>query len=218
MEARVTAKPNSDQKTQQKMNNRNFTTVLLACLAVFANAYAESSDLMQGKVKTDHTIRLEKIVDAPPSEVFKMWTSAKGVKKFFAPDARIGTKPGEEYTILFFPKEDPEGLVHGTKGARILELVPDRKIAFEWITFAGDNLKGPNAPPYASPELRNQSPLPTWVEMTFENSPGNRTKITFRHYGFQDGELWAKSQSWFTTAWSAVLDQLAATVAKKKDH
>ena len=121
-------------------------------LCILRSMHADSADLMKGKIKTKHTIELEKIVNAPPPEVFKLWTSADGVKKFFAPDAHIGTRPGDEYTILFFPKEDPEGLVHGTKGARILEFVPDKKLAFEWVTFAGDNLKGRNAPPYAPPE------------------------------------------------------------------
>jgi len=186
-------------------------------LYILQSLHADSADLMKGKITTTHTIELEKIVNAPPREVFKLWTSADGVKKFFAPDAHIGTRPGDEYTILFFPKEDPEGLVHGTKGARILELVPDKKLAFEWVTFAGDNLKGRNAPPYASPEIRNQDPLPTWVEMTFEEVPGARTRIVFRHYGFKDGELWEQSQAWFTRAWSMVLDQLAATL-EKKDH
>jgi len=187
-------------------------------LCVLRNMHAELSDLMKDKTKTKHTIELEKIVNAPPAEVFKLWTSAEGVKKFFAPDAHIGTRPGEEYTILFFPKEDPEGLVHGTKGARILELEPDKKLAFEWVTFAGDNLKGRKAPPYAAPEIRNQFPLPTWVEMTFEELPGAKTRIVFRHYGFQDGELWERSQAWFTRAWSMVLDQLAAMLEKSGRH
>jgi uncharacterized protein YndB with AHSA1/START domain len=186
-------------------------------LCILRSMHADSADLMKGKIKTKHTIELEKIVNAPPPEVFKLWTSADGVKKFFAPDAHIGMRPGDEYTILFFPKEDPEGLVHGTKGARILEFVPDKKLAFEWVTFAGDNLKGRNAPPCASPEIRNQVPLPTWVEMTFEEVPGARTRIVFRHYGFKEGELWEQSQAWFTRAWSMVLDQLAATL-EKKDH
>jgi uncharacterized protein YndB with AHSA1/START domain len=183
-------------------------------LCILRSLHATSSDLMKGKTKTKHTIELEKVVNAPPAEVFKLWTSAEGVRKFFAPDARIGTRPGEEYTILFFPKEDPEGLVHGTKGARILELVPDKKMAFEWVTFAGDKWKGRNAPPYASPEIRNQVPLPTWVEMTFDEMPGAKTKIVFHHYGFQDGELWEQSQAWFTRAWSMVLDELAAMLEK----
>jgi uncharacterized protein YndB with AHSA1/START domain len=187
-----------------------------ASVAVVATNHAEPGDLMQGKVKTEHTIKLEKIVNAPPAEVFKLWTTADGVKKFFAPDAHIGTKPGDEYTILFFPDEDPQGLSHGTKGARILDLVPDKRISFEWITFAADKLKGPHAPPYAPTELRNQSPLPTWVEMSFEEVPGNKTKVMFRHYGFRDGDLWKESQNWFTKAWSGVLDRLAATVAKNQ--
>ena len=82
-------------------------------------------------------------VPAPPAEVFRLWTCTEGIGKFFAPDARIDAVTGGRYEILFAPAKDPEGNSHGTKGARILKLVPDKELAFEWITFAGDgNLDG----------------------------------------------------------------------------
>jgi uncharacterized protein YndB with AHSA1/START domain len=150
---------------------------------------------MQGKVKTDHTIFLEATIHAPPSKVFRLWTSAEGVKKFFAPDARIDAKTGGRYQIIFFPSKDPEGDSHGTKGAHVLKVVPDKELAFEWITFAGDNLLGNHAPPYAPPAQRNVTPLPTWVELSFEAVDGqpNQTHLKFAHYGFRDGEIWAQS-------------------------
>ena len=114
------------------------------------NPSSAPSAPMQGKVKTDHTIFLEATIHAPPSKVFRLWTSAEGVKKFFAPDARIDAKTGGRYQIIFFPSKDPEGDSHGTKGAHVLKVVPDKELAFEWITFAGDNLLGNHAPPYAA--------------------------------------------------------------------
>ncbi|MDT4967807.1 MAG: hypothetical protein QOJ64_2544 [Acidobacteriota bacterium] len=191
-----------------------------AILAASPSSQAQKPDIMKGKTKTDHTIMLEKIVDATPAEAFRLWSTAEGVKTFFAPDARIGSKPGDEYTIMFFPADDPQGLVHGTKGARILEMVPGKKLTFEWIVFAADKLKGSHAPPYAAPEIRNEDPLPTWVELTFEPTADNKTRIVFRHYGFRDGELWAESYRWFTRAWSGVLEnwpskQVVAALASK---
>ncbi len=172
--------------------------------------------LMKGKKRTDRTIRLEGVINATPAEVYRVWTTEEGVKSFFAPKAHIGTKPGDEYTIMFFPQEDPEGLVHGTKGARILEFEPGRRLAFEWVTFAGDEEKGDHAPPYAEPRLRNAFPLPTWVELTFTPVTGetNRTLVRFTHSGFGNGPLWEKSFHWFETAWAGVLRSLKTACEK----
>jgi uncharacterized protein YndB with AHSA1/START domain len=177
-----------------------------------------NADLMLGKQKTDRTIFLEAIIAAPPTEVFRLWTSAEGVRKFFAPDARVDATVGGRYEVLFAPAKDPEGKSHGTKGARILKMVPDKELAFEWITFAGDESLGRNAPPYAPPAERNVRPLPTWVALTFEPVAGepNQTHLRFAHYGFRDGEKWEASYRWFGRAWKGVLDELAAYCQNSK--
>jgi len=184
----------------------------LAAVSDGINPPANPTSLMDGKLKTDRTIFLEAIVAAPPSTVFELWTSKDGIKKFFAPDARIDAAAGGRYQVIFAPAQDPEGDSHGTKGARILKLVPNKELAFEWITFAGDELLGKNAPPYAPPAERNIDPLPTWVELTFESIEGqpNKTHLRFAHYGFREGEKWERSYQWFARAWKGVLNQLAA--------
>lgn len=196
------------------------TCLLLAlvCARIAADEKppANSNALMEGK--SERTIFLDATVNASPAEVFQLWTTADGVRKFFAPDARIDGKVGGRYQIIFAPSKDPEGDSHGTKGARVLKVVPNKELAFEWITFAGDTLLGKNAPPYAPPALRNAQPLPTWVELSFEPVVGNanQTHVKFAHYGFRDGELWAQSYQWFTRAWKGVLDELAAYCEKNK--
>src|SRR4051812_42846053 len=129
-----------------------------------------------------------------------MWTTPKGMTGFFAPAAHVVAKPGGPYTVVFFPAEDPEGRVHGTRGAHILAAQPDRFLAFEWVVFAGDRTKGGHAPPYAPPTLRLPKHLPTWVELQFTPAAGG-THVEFRHYGFGKGPLWDNSRTWFTTAW-----------------
>ena len=175
-------------------------------------------NLMQGKQKTDRTIFLEATVAVPPAEVFRLWTSEDGIKKFFAPAARVEASVGGRYEIIFAPAKDPEGNSHGTKGARILKLVPEKELAFEWVTFAGDELLGRNAPPYAPAAERNVRPLPTWVELTFEPVEGQpeKTHVRFAHYGFRDGERWEQSFHWFKRAWKGVLDELAAYCQNRK--
>ena len=136
----------------------------------------DATALMQGKDKTDRTIFLEATINAAPGAVFRLWTSAEGIKKFFAPDARIDARPGGRYQVIFFPSKDPEGNSHETKGARILKLVPDRELAFEWITFAGDNLLGKTRRPSRRPrkETCNHCP-PGWSSRSIP-SLGNRTR------------------------------------------
>jgi uncharacterized protein YndB with AHSA1/START domain len=176
------------------------------------------ANLMAGKQKTDRAIILEATVAASPAEAYRLWTSKEGIGKFFAPDARIDAGTGGRYEIIFAPTKDPEGNSHGTKGARILKLVPDKELAFEWITFAGDELLGRNAPPYAPAAERNVRPLPTWVEISFDAVDGqtDQTHLRFAHYGFRDGEKWEQSYRWFGRAWKGVLDQMVAYCQNRK--
>jgi hypothetical protein len=73
--------------------------LLVSTLACIEQASSQDEStigpaLMKGKVKTDRTVNLDTIVDASPADVYRLWTSADGVKKFFAPEARIDPKIG----------------------------------------------------------------------------------------------------------------------------
>ncbi|HEX5864766.1 MAG TPA: SRPBCC domain-containing protein [Casimicrobiaceae bacterium] len=186
---------------------KRFAVVTLAWLAL--PAVAETS-LMDGKVKTQRTVALHVETQCSPEEAYALWTTTEGVKQFFAPAARIDARPGGEYTILFLPDKDPQGLSHGTKGARVLQTVPGKAFSFEWITFAGDASLGRNAPPLAPRSLRDATPLPTWVELEFAPLAGDRlrTRVQLTHYGFKDDALWEESYRWFSRAWAGVLAQL----------
>ncbi|HSS21533.1 MAG TPA: SRPBCC domain-containing protein [Pyrinomonadaceae bacterium] len=168
-----------------------------------------ANDLFEGRQKTNHTVSVDAVIDATPQAVYRLWTTADGVKKFFAPAARIGATAGAEYTIVFSPDRDPQGLLFGTKGARILALSPGNKISFEWITFAGDPSQGKDGPPFVPADIRNVSPLPTWVEITLEpTDSGQKTTLHFRHYGFKEGEVWDESFQWFSRVWPMVIESL----------
>jgi uncharacterized protein YndB with AHSA1/START domain len=182
---------------------------LVIAAAITQSPAAQTSSLFAGKSRTGRTIALEVTVDASADDVYRLWTTTEGVSKFFAPASRIGTREGDEYTILFAPAQDPQGLSHGTKGARILRLVPGKEIAFEWITFAGDGTLGVSGPPLAPRDVRDVSPLPTWVEISLKPlDGGNKTAVQFRHYGFKDGALWEQSFAWFSRTWATVLENL----------
>ncbi len=158
----------------------------------------ETDALWANKVKTDRTINLEVVVDATPAEVFALWTTEEGVRKFMAPAARIEPRLGGRYTIIFEPDRDPEGAHHGTKGARILKFVPNKELAFEWPM-----------PPWGN-DL-GAIPNPTWVELHFEpvENETRKTRVRFAHYGFRHGKDWDEAFKVFGEKnWPMVLQGL----------
>lgn len=181
---------------------------VLALVFPLASNSATDVALMAGKAYTNRAIVLQADVACSRADAWSLWATAEGVSQFFAPAARIDARPGGEYTILFSPAKDPQGLSHGTKGARVLKAEPGQALSFEWITFAADESLGANAPPLAPRTLRDATPLPTWVELEFEALAGGGTRVRFVHNGFRDGALWEESHRWFTRAWSGVLAQM----------
>jgi uncharacterized protein YndB with AHSA1/START domain len=123
-------------------------------------------------------------VDKTPAEVFALWTTPDGVRKFFAPASVIEPRVGGRYQIVFEPETDPEGRKHGSFGVAILELVPGKRFATEW-TF----------PPFG-PEY-NVKPFPTRVEFDFEAASGGRTRLRLAHRGFPGDPAWDKPLATF---------------------
>jgi uncharacterized protein YndB with AHSA1/START domain len=164
-----------------------------AALMLFAE-----SPVPAGKVRTDRSISLEVTLDAPPAEVFRLWTTTEGVTKFLAPAANIEPRVGGRYQIIFDPVGDPEGAFHGTKVGKVLRVMPDKEIAFEWPM-----------PPFG-PELGGP-PVPTWVELEFLPSPdqSGRTRLRFAQYGFRTGGKWEQAFPMFRDQnWPLVLNRL----------
>ncbi len=137
-------------------------------------------------------------VDRKPAEVYALWTTTEGVRKFFAPVSVIEPRVGGRYQIVFEPKTDPEGRKHGSFGVSILELVPNRRFVTEW-TF----------PPFG-PEY-NTKPFPTRVELDFEEGFDGRTRLRLAHRGFPADAAWDKPFTTFRDViWPYVLNSLVA--------
>jgi uncharacterized protein YciI/uncharacterized protein YndB with AHSA1/START domain len=159
---------------------------------------APTDDLTTTKSRTDRTIELDIVVNAPAADVFDLWISENGVKSFFAPGARIEPRVGGAYEIMFDPQNDPTGEQFGTRGARLLAMERGRRLAFEWRGKPGMDA------------LRRE-PLPTWVELIFSpaNDDAGKTKVTLRHFGFGQGAEWDEGFEYFgEKAWPHVLRQL----------
>jgi len=145
-----------------------------------------------------HVIEYEVTLDAPPAEVFGLWSTAEGIERFLAPGALVDGTVGGLYQVAFDPEGDPDGAKHGTKGARLLHLVPGEALAAEW-TF----------PPLG--EKLNTAPFPAWIEVRVEPAPGKpgRTRLHFAHYGFADDPDWKKAYDIFNDGnWPLVLNRL----------
>jgi len=166
-------------------------------------------ELMKGKEKTARSVVLEKTIACDQATAFNLWTTEAGVQKFFTAAAHIDPWRGGRYEIIFNPKADPEARSYGTGGARVLRFVPNRELWFEWLGFTLDDgtphLGGPPAMPSA---VRNQRPLPTWVELQFQPADPGGTTVRLGYYGSREGGKWDESFAYFQKAWSKVLDNL----------
>lgn len=161
---------------------------------------AFSSDdlqLMKGKQKTDRSIKLNIVVDATVETVFNLWTTVEGCRKFFGKDAIIDLKPGGKYEIYFLPRIDPKSDINSTKGAKLLWMKKNKKLAFEWAM-----------PPFA--REYNVNPLPTWVEVSFRPLKINSSKtcVHLEHHGFKRGGKWDHVYEFFIKGWSDILFRL----------
>jgi uncharacterized protein YndB with AHSA1/START domain len=170
-------------------------TALTLGLVVAADAQRRGA----GPRKVD---RHQVVVDAPPSRVWRCWTTKEGIASFFAPDARIELEVGGAYELYMLP-DAPEGQ-RGGEGCRVLAFVPHEVLAFSW-----------NAPP-SIPGLRAAGAR-TQVVLLLAPVRGGRTRVTLVQHGYGEGADWKKYRAYFGKAWPYVLGRLKKKLARPKD-
>jgi uncharacterized protein YndB with AHSA1/START domain len=138
---------------------------------------------------TNRVVRVEGIVAAPVSEVWRVFTTSNGAEEFFAQKANIHLALGGPYEIQFDPNDERSG----TKGLKILSYAPQEMISFQW-----------NAPP-EMPEVRNGG---TWVVVTMTPVNSHQTKVTIEHLGWKEGPEWDEAYSHFVEGWGGLMDRL----------
>lgn len=138
-------------------------------------------------------LMIRKVVEvaATVDEVWTAWTTATGVKTFFAPDATVELAVNGKYELYFDPSQ-PTGQ-KGSEGCRILSFVPGEMLSFSW-----------NAPP-SMPLIRTER---TWVVLHFQANGEKQTRVSLIHLGWQVGEEWQKALQYFDKAWNLVLGRL----------
>jgi len=129
------------------------------------------------------------ILPASPKKVYDAWTTADGIKSFFAPECTIEMKKFGKYHIIF----DPDAPV-GSKGAEdeaVLGYEPNKMFSFTW-----------GFPP-TLPELRaNQK---TVVLLRFSREGEETTKFSFSQTGWGSGEPWKEGFQYFVHAWGNIV-------------
>jgi uncharacterized protein YndB with AHSA1/START domain len=132
-------------------------------------------------------------VKASAEQVWRAWTTLGGVKRFFAPDARLDIRPGGPYEVLF-DLDAPPGK-QGSELCRVLSFVPGRMLSFSW-----------NAPPgYAN--ARKQ--LAQWVVILLEPEGESKTRVRLFELGWKKGKEGEAVYKYFDRAWNTVLHRLA---------
>jgi uncharacterized protein YndB with AHSA1/START domain len=141
---------------------------------------------------SDRVIEREAVVDVPPAEAFRLWSTTEGITSWLVETANVDLQIGGRYELFFGPHL-PEGQ-RGSEGCQILAFLPDRMLVFSW-----------NSPP-TLPDQRN---LRTWVVLTFEPVGDSQTRMLLHHLGWpepgwSDGSDWPKVYAYFDRAWTNV--------------
>lgn len=134
-----------------------------------------------------HLISAEITVHAPIETVWEAWTTEHGVKRFFAPDCFIESKPGGAYEMYFDPSA-PAGL-RGGEGCRILAMQKPSMLSFTW-----------NNPPEL--EKLRETHQNTHVLIRLEVIAPQDTRVILMQDGWGTGEDWEKAYAYFSKAWS----------------
>jgi uncharacterized protein YndB with AHSA1/START domain len=136
----------------------------------------------------ERAIRFEIDIEAPVPAVWNSWTTAEGIRSFFAPASNVEMRVMGPYEIYFFPDAEPG--MRGAEGNVVLAIQKEKMLAFTW-----------DAPPMF-PEIRRQR---TSVLLRFEEISSGKTKLLFSQTGWGEGEEWDKVFEYFIDAWGGVV-------------
>jgi len=159
-----------------------------ALIMLAATSVADAGDAAPA---SERMFTTEAVMRAPVADVWRMWSTNEGVKSFGIPGANIELRAGGPYEWYF--ATDAPGGQRGAEGCTVLAYIPNKMIAFTW-----------NAPPTLQ-ALRDAGAR-TNVIVTFDELPGQRTRVQLHQLGYGTGEDWDKYYAYFENAWPKVLE------------
>lgn len=151
-------------------------------------------------------IAVERVIELPRSEVWKLLTTSEGWKRLFDVDSRIELRPGGKFEILFKPASPLDQ--QGSGGCTVLSLLPEQMVSFTW-----------NAPP----RFENGQRQRTWVVLHFDELAPTRTRLQIDHVGFAeqaaenpgDSADCKQVRAFFDKEWRKVLQAVKEQEAKR---
>lgn len=145
-------------------------------------------------------LTIERMLDAPPAQVFQAWTRSELLRQWFAPapwtvsNAELDVRPGGGSLIVM---SDGEGNEFPSRGV-YLEVVENERIVF---TDAYTEAWTPSAKPFAT------------IIVTFE-ACGGQTRYTARARHWSPEDRMMHENMGFDAGWNQCADQLATLLAK----
>ena len=144
---------------------------------------------MEQRLATKPSLALDRHYPVAPEKVWRAWTDAEAVKRWWGPGPRepvslaeLDVRVGGRFRIVF---GGPDGKMHECAGV-YKEVVPNRKLVFTWHW------------PNSTPERVSV------VTIVFE-AVGKGTELHFKHEQLFD----EKARDDHKRGWSASLDKLA---------
>jgi uncharacterized protein YndB with AHSA1/START domain len=80
---------------------------------------------------SERMIKMDRIVDAPPERVYRMWSDADTMRQWLSYEVKGSLLPGAR-SVLVFPRQQIE--------IDVLEAEPHSRFKFRWLHATEDNL------------------------------------------------------------------------------
>lgn len=152
------------------------------------------TDMESDGSSEERCLEKEVVVKASLDEMWRCWTTSEGIASFFSSESKIELRLGGPYELYMGMTEPDDQGKRGSEGCKVLSFIPKEMLSFEW-----------NFPPKV-PSLR-YSGAKTHVVLQFEEV-GEKVRVRFRQFGWQEGEDWDRGYEYFDRAWSWVFDRL----------
>lgn len=146
-------------------------------------------------------VRLERIILAPPHDIYRAWLEPETLRRWLAPcdlevrRVEIDEREGGHYRIW----QTDSGADTGGFDCEILELVPNERIVFRW-GFVG-------------PERTGDPMFDSLLTITLREAPGGATQLTLVHQRLEElATAMPKVASNVERGWAMVLEKLSVTI------
>ena len=134
------------------------------------------------------TLKFKRTVNAPPAEVYRVFTNATALREWFCDAAQAEARKGGRLYCWWNSGYYASGEFTG--------LTPDKKVAFTWCG--------------------RDEPEATRVRVSLAAKSGG-TAVTVAHGGVGSGKKWVKALAEFKRSWEAALENLGSVLETGQD-